>query len=282
MEIKEIKQYICPETGKKFGSRSAAEKSARAAIQSKRDIELAAEQKKLADQLSAEQKDFIRLNVSSVDEIPRLIEQKTKEFWGIDCKIDMNVRFGNVSNSHDAPLGKLTNWRRDINLPKSYLGWSGKITGELINYRCSKMCSESVSSVLFNQYDGAIGFRGFHTGGGCPGSVNGLPKMEMVFYFFLDDFPKLKEIHEFLFVEREKEMDNQCKINELYENASNFAELHPDVFALYNQIDELTQKLNKLKLDHRENYMKENPVKLVDIHPDFNKLKGQFGSFFTT
>ena len=103
-EIKEVKVYICPETGKKCRSRAEAERSAAAAIKAKEDAVIAAEQKKLAEKSNLEKKDWIRLNATNVSEIENLIVQKAKEFWGFDCEVDINVTFGQVSNSHGAPI----------------------------------------------------------------------------------------------------------------------------------------------------------------------------------
>ena len=55
-EIKELKVYICPETGKKCRSRAEAERSAAAAIKAKEDAVIAAEQKKLAENLILKRK----------------------------------------------------------------------------------------------------------------------------------------------------------------------------------------------------------------------------------
>ena len=70
-EIKTQTVYLCPETGKKCRSRAEAERSAAAAIKAKEDAAIAAEQKKLAEKSNPEKKDWIRLNLTNIEDIPR-------------------------------------------------------------------------------------------------------------------------------------------------------------------------------------------------------------------
>ena len=122
-EIKTQTVYLCPETGKKCRSRAEAERSAAAAIKAKEDAAIAAEQKKLAEKSNLENKDWIRLNLTNIEDIPKPVKEKAKEFWGIDCKIEVDVSFGNVSNSHGAPLNKKCNWSGSAWMTLSVTGW---------------------------------------------------------------------------------------------------------------------------------------------------------------
>jgi hypothetical protein len=280
-EIKELKVYICPETGKKCRSRAEAERSAAAAIKAKADAIIAAEQNKLAQESNLEKKDWVRLNATDVADIAKLIEEKAKEFWGIESIIDINVTFGQVSNSHGAPIGKKTNWSgRNKDYPTSFFGWSGRIKGSLINYKSTKKHMESVSSILLNNYIGGTGFRGFHTTSGCPGSIVGDNPMDIGFYFFLEDFPKLADSYELFKTEFKKIIDHKYKLQS-QENAANiYADSRQDVLDLQAQAYELSKKANILKSQHSQKYILDNPVEVPTIDSQFNTIKENFCSYY--
>lgn len=178
--------YICPETGKQFSSADEAERSAAAAIAAKRKASKLLRVKKRDEKANLEKKDWIRLNLANVADIPKLIQEKAKEFWDIDCEIKIFIRFGKLG-SHCSPIN--TNCKRG----HEYLGWSGRIEASIFNFPKNQKSYESVSSLLFDEYSSKIGFRGFNIGSGCPGDVYGQYKMNMDFCFFLQDFPILCE-----------------------------------------------------------------------------------------
>lgn len=279
-EIKTQTVYLCPETGKKCRSRAEAERSAAAAIKAKEDAAIAAEQKKLAEKSNLENKDWIRLNLTNIEDIPKLVKEKAKEFWNIDCEISIRVSFGNVSNSHGAPLNKKTNWSgRDKDYPTSFLGWSGQIKGTISNYKKSKNSSESVNSLLFNNYTGGRGFRGFHTSSGCPGDAEGQYPMDIGFYFFLEDFPKLVESYELFNTEYQKIIDYKEAVAQCNTKAKDYSNSQPDVNELKNQIFELNLKLEKLTTQHREKYILDNPVASPTLDSRLEDLKKVFKSY---
>jgi len=279
-EIKTQTVYLCPETGKKCRSRAEAERSAAAAIKAKEDAAIAAEQKKLAEKSNLENKDWIRLNLTNIEDIPKLVKEKAKEFWGIDCDIEVNVSFGNVSNSHGAPLNKKCNWSgHDKNYPTSFLGWSGRIKGTISNYKKNKDISESMSSLLFNNYEGGRGFRAFHTASGCPGDVEGKYPMDIGFYFFLEDFPKLAESYELFNTEYQKIIDYKEAVRQRNTKAKYHSYSQPDATELENQIFELYLKLEKLTTQHREKYILDNPVASPTIDSRLEDLKKVFKSY---
>jgi len=279
-EIKTQTVYLCPETGKKCRSRAEAERSAAAAIKAKEDAAIAAEQKKLAEKSNLEKKDWIRLNLTNIEDIPKLVKEKAKEFWGIDCEISIHVSFGNVSNSHGAPLNKKTNWSgEDANYPTSFLGWSGRITGTISNYKKGKGSLDSLSSLLFNNYTGGIGFRGFHTGSGCPGDVEGKYPMDIGFYFFLEDFPKLVESYELFNTEYQKVIDYKEAVKQCNTKAKYYSNSQLDINELKNQIFELNLKLEKLTTQHREKYILDNPVASPTLDSRLEDLKKVFKSY---
>jgi hypothetical protein len=280
-EIKEVKVYICPETGKKCRSRAEAERSAAAAIKAKEDAIIAAEQNKLAQESNLEKKDWVRLNATNVSEIENLIVQKAKEFWGFDCEVDINVTFGQVSNSHGAPIGKKTNWsRQNKDYPTSFLGWSGGVKGSIKNYKKSKNSSESVSSLLFGNYAGGTGFRGFHTSSGCPGDTGGQYPMDIGFYFFLEDFPKLAESYELFKIEYQKIIDHKYKLQSQDNAANIYADSRQDVLDLEAQAYELSKKANILKSQHSQKYTLDNPVQAPTIDPQLDTIKENFRTYF--
>lgn len=279
-EIKELKVYICPETGKKCRSRAEAERSAAAVIKAKEDAVIAAEQNKLAQESNLEKKDWVRLNATDVADISKLIEEKAKEFWGIESIIDINVTFGQVSNSHGAPIGKKTNWsRQNKNYPTSFLGWSGRIKGSLINYKSTKKHMESVGDILFNQYGTATGFRGFHTSSGCPGSIVGDNPMDIGFYFFLEDFPKLAESYELFKTEFKKIIDYKDKLNDQSVSCNGYIDSRQDIIDLKDQVCKLQIQIGELRNKHSRKYTLDNPVEAPTIDPQFNTIKEYFRSY---
>jgi len=283
-EIKELKVYICPETGKKCRSRAEAERSAAAAIKAKEDAVIAAEQNKLAQESNLAKKDWIRLNATNVSEIENLIVEKAKEFWGFDCEVDINVTFGQVSNSHAAPIGKKTNWSGgDKNYPTSFLGWSGGIKASIKNYKKSKNSGESVGSLLFGSYyagTGGPGFRCFHTSSGCPGDAGGQYPMDIGFYFFLEDFPKLAECYELFKIEYQKIINHKGNLQSQDEAANLYANSRQDVLDLEAQAYELMKKANILKSQHSQKYILDNPVQAPTIDPQLDAIKENFRSDF--
>ena len=284
--IKEIKMYICPETGKQYRSRRQAENSAAAAIKAKADALIEAEQSRLAAESSVEKKDWIRLNVTNVADIPKLIQEKAKEFWGIDCSVSLNVSFREVSNSHGAPFGKKTNWsRQDLSIPTSYLGWSGQVAGNLTNYRKNPKSRASISDVLFstgslyNPYGAGAGFRGFHTSSGCPGTVDGTFPMNIGFYFFLEDFPLLFEKYELFKVEYQKVLDNSNALSNLETRALAAANTDPEVKEFDRMIEKLNLERAELQDQLFKKYLLENKAPEFTPHEQLENLKSQFQNY---
>ena len=279
-EIKTQTVYICPETGKKCRSRAEAERSAAAAIKAKEEAAIAAEQKRLQDQSNAAKKDWVRLNVTNIEDIPKLIKEKAKEFWNLDCEIEVRVSFGNVSNSHGAPIGKKTNWSgSNKDYPTDFLGWSGQVKGNIFNYKKNKNSSDSVNSLLFNNYGNGLGFRGFHTSSGCPGDSGGEYPMNIGFYFFLEDFPKLVESYEVFNTEYQKVLDHKAAVKSLNYQAENYSCIQPDVNELENQIAELQGKRSKLLKKHNQKYQLDNPVSPFIVDPRLEDLKKIFETY---
>jgi len=279
-EIKEVKAYICPETGEKYLSRAEAERSAAAVIKAREEKRIAAEQKKLAEQSNLEKQDWIRLNATNIEEIPQLIEQKAKEFWGINCKVKIDVSFGKVSNSSNAPFGKKTNWSgENKNYPTSFLGWRGKIVAHFSNYKKKAGHFDySISNVLFCENGRGIGFKGFYTGTGCPGDIGGEYPMDIGFSFFLEDFPKLAESYKLFKKEYQKVLDNKEDVRHLMSKAEMAVNTHQGVNKIADQIFNLNMELEQLKEEVRKKYILDNPVAPAKIDPRLEGLKEIFKS----
>jgi hypothetical protein len=279
-EIKEVKVYICPETGKKCRSRAEAERSAAVAIKAKEDAIIAAEQNKLAQESNLEKKDWVRLNATNVAGISKLIEEKAKEFWGIESIVDINVTFGKVNSSHDAPIGKKTIWDENgKNYLKSFFGWSGRIKASLVNYKSTKNHMESVSDVLFNPYGKSTGFRGFHTSSGCAGDARGQYPMDIGFYFFLEDFPKLAESYELFKTEAQKIIDYKGKLNDQSVSSNCYIDSCQDIIDLKDQVCKLQIQISELSSKHSQKYALDNPVETHTIDPQFDTVKEYFRTY---
>ena len=234
---------------------------------------------KIAGESNLEKKDWIRLNVENVSEIKKLIEEKAKEYWGLEATVNINVTFGQVSNSHGSPIGKKTNWSgTDKNYPFSFLGWYGRIVGSLINYKSTRKFSTSVSEILFNQYS-ETGFRGFHTSSGCLGNTGGRCPMDIGFYFFLEDFPKLAESYKLFKIESQRLIDYENKRSDVCAKADDYSFIQPDVVRLNDAINELQAQSSKLIASHRKKYHLDNPLVRPILSPRFEALKELFKSY---
>lgn len=151
---------------------------------------------------SMEHKDYIRLNLKSVKDLPDMLVSKAFELFNIKVKdLEISVRYDDsVSNSHGCPLGGETNWGgRKKGVPRNHPGWIGNIKANVNATENLATSSDfpylyvSAGEVLFNNWGGREGFRGFHTGSGCPGSPLGEYPIDIQFYFFLSDFPILQK-----------------------------------------------------------------------------------------
>lgn len=136
--------------------------------------------------------DYIRLNLADINDLPLMIVNKSKELLGIDIsELSINIRYdATVSNSHGCPINGVTNWGGMIeNHPRNYPGWYGSI-GYFAKSKNNK--NRWDGSPFLTPYSQGSYFRGFHLGGGCPGRLNEY-RTDSSFYFFIDDFPVLKQ-----------------------------------------------------------------------------------------
>lgn len=275
-EIKPVTMFICPVTGKPFKTKAAAEKSA---LKEQKVIDAANQAERFA-QIQNDKRvlysNYIRLNLADVNDLPRMLKEKAREFFDIEIRaISINVSFGDVDCTHSAPIDKSTNWSRTAGKPTSYLGWAGKIKATANCARLEKAAGfgNSINTGLFNN-----GFRGLHTSTGCGGSF-GKYDMDIGFYFFMDDFPLLAAKYQTFVEEKEKFDKNIRNIDNAKYEARRFALTHPEVVELNERINELTKKRDELELLFFKEYENSNPP-IVEPHADeWEFLKTQFSNY---
>lgn len=274
-EIKPVKMFPCPITGKLFKTAKAAQRNAEKEQRRIEAEKAAAEQAQKTKERILAEKNYIRLNLSDIKDLPRMLTEKAKEFLNIDIKdLVINVNFSeSISNSHEAPINGIKNWNRDNDKPKYYPGWSGQIKG-LVTVNNPTTSFSSAADYLFNQY--GHGFLGFHTSCGCPGAIDGRYAMDIGFYLFLSDFPLLAAKYEVFKIEKAKFLKNQSNISSNKNDAYEFAVKWPEVVELEEKIKELTAKRVNLIEKCCEKYLADNKPELVEISPEFEILKGQF------
>jgi len=147
-------------------------------------------------------KHYIRLNLSDVKNLPDMLVKKSWEFYKVKIVNPIiKLRYDDVSNYWGCPIDGVTNWGgRKIGLPINYKGYIGTIqmtvdASESEYKPGPKQWQPSACEFLFNNWSNKVGFIGFHSGTGCPGNVFGEYKVDIGFYFFLQDFPKLQKIN---------------------------------------------------------------------------------------
>ncbi len=263
--------FPCPETGHFFKTEKlAAENAAKiraakseAEKQQKESARLAAERKNLFEF----QTNFVRLNAESVSEIPKLLVEKAKEFFGTIVKIKSFVTFGvlDICISHNAPLGEKTVWpdyRKPLVTRK---GINGKITGRILEMKDSHKNAAYHFSLhnLFagNQACANQHFVGFHTGGGCAGSKT--YDFDMQFCLFLQDFPLLAAKYKNLETEQNKKNLWNEKLSAEFLRVAELQKNNLQTKTLEREIVRLTQVLT----DWRNSLFKQNfsePEKTFD------------------
>lgn len=130
--------------------------------------------------------DHLRLSVGNLTQIPDLFIDVLHQSNIEVSFLEISAKYSDcVSNSHGCPVDGITNWGGRIEgAPRNYPGWQG-------NFKCfAKTYKIFHTSFLTDVMHNVV--RGFHFGGGCPGKINEY-KADIGFYFFLDDFPKIKK-----------------------------------------------------------------------------------------
>lgn len=250
--------WKCPVTGRLFDSKAKAAGSARRAKAKEDKEKKAKEQKDKLRETREYQSNYVRLNAESVEDIPRLVEEKAKEFWGIDAKVKISKvrRF--------AKEGDNIILRFRITASIETLSEESKKTLKSFCPLMSFSDSFSVSTSMILFQDGYLGsgFVGIVPGSGCPGRV-GEYDMEMDGHIILDNFPLLyKKYEEYLsFKEQIKNHHNRrISIRDL---AKIYADQIDEVKTVKDQIAQTEDLLESIKKDLSvltENYSKISSV----------------------
>jgi hypothetical protein len=276
MSVEEIKMFKCPETGKLFTTKSQATKSANKA---KAARELAEEKAKLALASKEEReklRNYIRLNLQNINDLPNMLVQKAKEFYDIDIKnLSIKLYFSEtLSSLYPYHIDGVMNWS-DI-----YPGWIGKISASVKTPKSllsnKDSFSDSADDILFNNYNSC--FTGFYTGSGCPGSVNEDYDMDISFYLFLQDFPLLQEKYNKYIIEKDKVVKNKQLLSIQARNSYNYA-INSDIYkSYYAHVVEIKNKLAALQKSLQDEYIANNPVVLEEIN-NYKELESNFKGY---
>lgn len=127
----------------------------------------------------------IRVDATSLEHAIKLLMERSKEYYDVDLQIrSYPDSFGVRSITHDAPLGKPTNWASKDHLPVGHLGWGGTWKGTIRGKYGDRR--ELGFSDFVGSWSAPPAFLGFHTGSGSGGKdfhISGT--------IFLEDFPKM-------------------------------------------------------------------------------------------
>lgn len=150
----------------------------------------------------------IRNSITSLDQLPGVIEQNSDKFFEnalvnsiigeeyIKFPHQINIlrislsREDNVSNTHDCPIGGVTNWSRKPDLPRGYPGWQGSITftvtfkGDRKGKHNYNDCSDILEGT---RHSSTGGVTGLHLGSGGSGGETSRYDLKI----FDADFPGL-------------------------------------------------------------------------------------------
>lgn len=272
IEIKLVKQYICPVTGKAFGSEAAARKSATLAMKE-------AAEKKAKEDLYNEQANWLRLNLTHVRDIGLLMKTKAKEFWGLDFKsIQISgLWFTDVATTHDCPIGQKTS---DFGSGKRELRWQGRLTASLTKALSRKGYTDGmvgISDLLMNDGYSNTGFYGFHTGTGCRGIPDDLKcPADISFHMYLKDFPLLlKQYEEYLELKKKLEAETAAMETRL-RNAHDYACSRPYVQDLQAKEEMYRLQRDEAYEQFKEQYMAETKVEPVVLPPTYEIQRQMF------
>lgn len=239
----------------------------------------------------------LRLNLDSIENLGPELEKQLKKHFGAVAKLEIELRFGDVSNSHSAPIGKKTNWCGRDNGPTSYPGFQGRIRGKwLKNGRnMENKVVDSITDALDDSW--ARGIAGVNTGTG--GGSN--KDFEYELKIFLADFPKLQAAYDKF---QELEIANSAMDKQLELQAQRFSskvegllKSNTDYQNSEKRISEIHAEIEKLQKEKAKEYdklykIRDNTVKAASATLDkdfpidpkysfdkegYEKLKSVFG-----
>jgi len=263
-------QFVCPETGEVFSTAAAAEKSAKKA-QNK------AAKKAIQKAKNDAIRNSFRLELENIHDFSRLLNEKIKKHIGVELNVKLtDIRFGQQSCGHSAPIGQHTNWcARDKNLPTEFLGWRATISGDYVKKdRKNVTCGTITGDFSFSDYRTPFGgFAGVNTGTGGGGDNSWGYDCTI----FLSDFSKLEKTY----AEYLKVMESHSKYNTELADANNLIRKHAyeqeavkyldsDITRMQDDIRSAQQR----RMDAVNKYIAENPavVKSPDVSLEYNRL----------
>jgi hypothetical protein len=192
-----------------------------------------------------------------------------------------NLRFGNVSNSHSAPIGFETNFRGSVDKPTSYKGWRGEITIIFSKDINSGKDRERIESIIGS-------FPGINRGGG---GYRGGEYMNIKGYvlsyelrLYLEDFPLLKEEYERYsnleeaYQEWESHIDilwdakNKVDI-EILTHQSTYDKIGEKIRELQNEQNKIYSLISKRKIENKETVLLSKPFEELN---EFQSLSNKF------
>lgn len=189
-KIAAVQRYECPICHATHPSVSTAESCLRSCQSNSAKMKLEEKKQKNWQKYM----DRVRLDAESVDDVRDLIVKYAKEYMNVTIVFtEFRVSFGDVSCTHDAPIGKPTvfsSHNNKDNNPRSYKGWHGSVEGKISGknpFDSTDKDSASFSDLMSSW--GRNGFRGLHTGTGSGGGG----RFNYEFRFYLMDFPKMQK-----------------------------------------------------------------------------------------
>jgi len=222
--ITPVQMWKCSITGKLFDTPEKAEKSqrsAKAAATRKKNKE---KKEKEVAKLIEYQSNYIRLNATSVDDIPSLMMKKAKEFWGIN----ICVTFEQTRFSHRV-------YRSGGSSEQPGFGFRIRITGKTLgkvqldnlkNLGCSVERCNSIGDTIIQSHwwhSNPAAFKGVQLGSGSGGrfedSGTGL---NMDATILLSDFPLIdQKYQQYLLLKGPVEEWNR-KVDQINKSARSF------------------------------------------------------------
>ena len=258
-----IKAFLCPKCNKPWQSEEEAEVCELSCLRKDRAQKAAATKRKNAKKKLEDFRNYIRLNLESINDAPKMIEKHYKSI-GINMKItEFSVRYLDiVSNSHNAPLSGVTNWcREDDDRPLGYPGFTGQISFKenKIDYELLKKTFPNLRDVerkdatdIFDEHDqiNSIGFNNGCGGGGGDGKYSYNIKL------FIDDFPIIKKKYEEWLILQEKADayadEAQKRLDEHRERTNLFVQSDSICIEIDKELDEFRKKVAQVEQKYKK------------------------------
>ena len=271
-KIIEKKVFICPKTGESFDTKAAAARSMKNAINLETREKALAEEKEKRE----EQKNWIRLNLQNIYDLPSLMEEKAKEFYGLDLKMEFvnpKIRFKTIPDGCRRPIWSEESPPKLSGFATSRLGWCGGVKISICGYkRIYKVRSLYTIRETVN-----ILFAGFNFDSGTSGNIITNTPLEMDCVFYLESFPQLQEQYNSYLINKEESYKYIRSAAEYNKSATDFARNRHEYRGLAKKIEQLKEESEAVLNKWIEAYKSSNsePEKPV-YHGDFGKQIQQF------